>query len=76
MSNAQARLAHLKDLKARRKAGEIELVPYYKELLSILSDTIQHLCDEDISEHDAKLQIPLVLVFVEEQIDKLAERGG
>ncbi|NPA92375.1 MAG: hypothetical protein GXO56_01670 [Chloroflexi bacterium] len=76
MSNAQARLAHLEDLKARRKAGEIELVAYYKELLQILDDTIQHLSDENISENDAKLQIPLVLVFLEEQIDKLAERGG
>ncbi len=76
MTNADDRLNELKALKARRKNGELDLVAYYKGLVSILAATVQHLQDEDISEAEAKKQIPLVLVFLEEQIGKLADRGG
>jgi len=41
-----------------------------------LDTTVQHLSDEDISEAEANQQIPLVLVFLEEQLAKLGGRGG
>ena len=76
MSNAQDRKDDLNTLKTQRKNGEIDEVTFYKGLLAILADTLQHLSDEDISEANAKRQIPLVLVFLEEQLEKLADRGG
>ncbi len=76
MTNADDRLADLNAIKAQRKEGAIDTVTYYKELLRIMADLVQNLRDEDISEVEAKKQIPLVLVFLEEQIDKLSARGG
>ncbi len=76
MQESQERLAQLQALKDQRKNGEIETVPYYKALLGILADTVQNLRDEDISEQDAKTQIPLILLFLDEQIAKLSGRGG
>ncbi len=76
MSNAQDRANQLQALKQQRKQGEIDTLTYYKGLLRILADTVQNLRDEDISEQDAKTQIPLILVFLEEQISKLSDRGG
>jgi hypothetical protein len=76
MTNADDRLNELKVLKERRKNGELDVKAYYKELLEILAATVQNLSDEDIAEGEAKKQIPLVLVFLEEQIGKLAARGG
>ncbi len=76
MTNADDRLSELNALKERRKNGELDVTAYYKGLLGILAATVQNLSDEDISEAEAKKQIPLVLVFLEEQIGKLAGRGG
>ena len=76
MTNSADRLNDLNALKERRKNGEIDVLTYYKELLAILDATLQHLVDEEISEADAKKQIPLVLVFLEEQLEKLGNRGG
>ena len=76
MTNADDRRQDLQMIKAQRKEGTLDAVAYYKELLRILADLIQNLRDETISEDEAKKQIPLVLVFLEEQIDKLAGRGG
>ena len=76
MTNADDRLSELNALKERRKNGELDVTAYYKGLLDILAATVQNLSDEDISEAEAKKQIPLVLVFLEEQIGKLAGRGG
>ncbi len=76
MTNAEDRLSELNALKARRKNGELDATAYYKGLLGILADTVQNLSDEAISEAEVKKQIPLILVFLEEQIGKLAGRGG
>jgi len=76
MTNAGDRLNDLNALKARRKNGELDVVAYYKGLLGILAATVQHLQDEEIAEEEAKKQVPLILVFLEEQIGKLADRGG
>ncbi len=76
MTNADDRLNELKALKERRKNGGLDVVGYYKGLVSILATTVQHLQDEEIAEAEAKKQIPLILVFLEEQIGKLADRGG
>ena len=76
MTNSEDRLKELAALKEQRKNGELDTVGYYKGLLAILDATVQHLSDEDISEAEAKQQIPLVLVFLEEQLAKLGGRGG
>ncbi len=76
MTHAEDRLKDLEDLKAQRKAGALDTLTYYKELLRITADLIQNLRDEEIDEAEAKKQIPLVLVFLEEQIDKFSGRGG
>ncbi len=76
MKESEERLAQLEALKAQRKEGTIDTIPYYKALLEILADTVQNLRDEDINERDAKTQIPLILLFLDEQIAKLSGRGG
>ncbi len=76
MQESQERLTQLQAVKEQRKNGEIDIVPYYKALLNILADTVQNLRDEDISEQEAKNQIPLILLFLDEQISKLSGRGG
>ncbi|NPA92231.1 MAG: hypothetical protein GXO56_00950 [Chloroflexi bacterium] len=76
MSEASKRLTDLNALKEQRKQGALDTLAYYKGLLGILAQVVRNLRDEDISEEDAKAQIPLVLVFLEEQIAKLSDRGG
>ncbi len=76
MSQAADRLQDLQALKEQRKQGAIDLLTYYKGLLKIAADLVQNLRDEDISEEDAKKQIPLVLTFIEDQISKFSDRGG
>ena len=75
MTDSADRLSELQALKAQRKQGEIDEVAYYKGLIKILATTVQNLRDEDISPEDAKKQIPLILVFLEEQLDKMEARG-
>jgi hypothetical protein len=65
----------LEALKEKRRKGEIGVPEFYKELLSITASLVKDLQDEDISEEDIKKQIPLVLAFLEDQIDKLESRG-
>lgn len=69
-------LNDLGTLKEQRKNGEIDILSYYKGLIKITALLLEDLINEDISEKDAKKQIPLVLVFLEEQIAELAGRGG
>ena len=76
MSQAADRLQDLQALKEQRKQGAIDLLTYYKGLLKIAAELVQNLRDEDISEEDAKKQIPLVLAFIEDQISKFSDRGG
>jgi len=76
MTQSEDRRNDLAQLKALRKEGRLDVVTYYKELLRVLADLVQNLRDEEIAEEEAKKQIPLMLVFLEEQIGKLADRGG
>ncbi len=76
MSEASKRLMDLNALKEQRKQGALDTLGYYKGLLRILAQVVNNLRDEAISEEDAKAQIPLVLVFLEDQIAKLSDRGG
>lgn len=76
MTNSDERLAELNKLKEQRKNGEIDAITYYKGLIKVTASLLENLSDEDISEEDAKKQIPLILVFLEDQIAKLAGRGG
>lgn len=76
MTHSEDRLRELEALKEQRKQGGLDVLGYYKALLRITADLIQNLRDENISESEAKKQIPLILVFLEEQIAKLAGRGG
>ncbi len=63
-------------MKEQGKQGALDTLSYYKGLLHIAADLVQNLRDEDIGEAEAKKQIPLILVFLEEQIAKFAGRGG
>ncbi len=76
MTRADDRLTELERLKELRKQGQLDTLTYYKSLLKLAADLVQNLRDEDISEEEAKRQIPLVLVFLEEQIAKFKGRGG
>ena len=76
MTHSEDRLRELEALKEQRKQGGLDMLGYYKGLLRITADLIQNLRDENISESEAQKQIPLILVFLEEQIAKLAGRGG
>ena len=64
----------LKELVESRKKGEISLKEYYKGLISILIDLANSLNEEDISEENIKKQIPLLKVFIMEQIEKMSQR--
>ena len=76
MTDSEDRRVELNKLKEQRKNGEIDTISYYKGLLQIAASLLQNLSDEDISEEEAKKQIPLILVFVEDQIEKFAARGN
>ncbi len=63
-----------KELLAKRKSGEIGVKEYYAGLLKILSELAQDLKEEDIDENDIKKQIPLLTVFISDQIEKMKSR--
>ncbi len=65
----------LEQLKESRKQGKISPKEFYAGLLKILGELTDELKGENISDDDIKKQIPLILVFLEEQISKYAERG-
>ncbi len=64
----------LKELVEARKKGEISLKEYYKGLTSLLIELANSLNDEEISEENIKKQIPLLKVFIMEQIEKMHQR--
>ncbi len=74
MSSASL-LQVLDELKEKRKKNELSPREFYLKLLDLVDDLMNDLRHEDISEDDIKKQIPLILVFLEEQIEKLKERG-
>ena len=64
------------ELKFKRKNGEISEEEYYKGLLKLTKRLLETLEEEDISKEDIKKQIPLIVLFISEQIEKLSGREG
>ncbi len=66
----------LRALKEQRREGTLDLTGYYKELLALAGMLIESLTEEvdKLSEEEVSIQVPLLLVFVEEQIRKFGNR--
>jgi len=75
MARSKEMMEKLNELNAKRKNGEISAGEYYKGLMALLIELGQALQEEDISEEDVKKQIPLLKVFITEQLKKMAGRG-
>ncbi len=75
MKNANQLCDDFKKLRDKRKNFEINEITYYKELLNLLRELIDTLKEENISDSNIKKQIPLIVLFISEQIDKLTKRG-
>ncbi len=69
--------AAVRQLKIQRKEGEIDLKTYYQGLLQVVSELARSLADEvpAMSDEDIADQVPLILLFLEEQIRKFADRS-
>ncbi len=69
--------AHLREIKEQRRRGELSLGVYYKALLKLSVALVESLVDEaeHIDESEARKQVPLILLFLEEQIRKFGERA-
>ena len=74
--SSQALTEQLKLLKDKRKSGELDQRGFYQEILSLTIKMLQELKEEDISDENVKKQIPLMLVFLEEQLSKMRDRGS
>jgi hypothetical protein len=75
MSRSEEMMEKLNELNAKRKNGEISARDYYKGLMALLVELGQSLQQEEISEEDVKKQIPLLKMFITEQIKKMGARG-
>ena len=75
MSRSEEMMEKLNELNAKRKNGEISARDYYKGLMALLVELGQSLQQEEIPEEDVKKQIPLLKVFITEQIKKMGARG-
>jgi hypothetical protein len=64
----------LNELKTKRKKGEISEREYYMGLLELVKTLIDKLEGEDISDTDVKKQIPLIVLFITDQISKMEDR--
>lgn len=64
------------ELKLKRKNGEISEKDYYISLLQLSKRVIDSLEEENISAEDIKKQIPLIVLFIDEQINNFAKRGN
>ncbi len=67
-------MSKLDELVERRKKGELDARAFYMELLDVLSELTTALKEEDISDADITLQIPLLLTFLYDQAEKLEKR--
>ncbi len=67
----------LQTIKAQRKAGELSLNGYYQALLELAGALVESLVDEadHLDGKEVRKQVPLILLFVEEQIQKFSERA-
>ncbi len=64
-----------KELLQKRKSGEIGVKEYYAGLLKILTQLAEDLKEEDIDENEIKKQVPLLTVFITDQISKMKDRN-
>ncbi len=64
----------LNELKTKRKNGEISEREYYIGLLELVKTLIDKLEGENISDADVKKQIPLIVLFITDQISKMEGR--
>jgi len=76
MRRSEELMERLKELNAKRKSGELSARDYYKGLMALLMELANALQEEDISDEDVKKQIPLLKVFITEQIKKMSGRGN
>jgi len=67
-------MTKLDELVEKRRKGELDARAFYKELLNILSELVTALKEEEIADSDITLQIPLLLTFLYDQLDKLEKR--
>ena len=74
METSQELNRAFQELKQRRKNGELSEKEYYSELLKLAKRVIDTLEEENISCDDVKKQIPLIALFISDQIDKLSKR--
>ncbi len=78
MTETAAQLAEqLRTLKQQRKAGELDLATYYQKLLQMVGKLADSLTAEvgQMSDEEIAHQVPLMLLFLEEQIRKFGERS-
>lgn len=71
--------ARLRDIKTRRKAGDMDEREYYRALLSLAIEIGRSLLDElgnngKMEDENVRKQIPLLLAFVEDQIARFRAR--
>ena len=66
----------LKELKEKRKTGELDTKGFYRGLLMIMKDLSASLVDEldRIEDADVRTQIPLLLTILDDQISAFLER--
>jgi hypothetical protein len=76
MKRSEELMERLKELNEKRKSGELSAREYYKGLMALLMDLANALQEENISDEDVKKQIPLLKVFITEQIKKMSGRGN
>lgn len=76
METSQQLNESFQELKSKRKNGEISEEEYYRELLKLAKRLLDTLGEENISKEDIRKQIPLIVLFISEQIEKLAGREG
>jgi len=75
MTESQKLNDELKSLEAQRRNGEISVRDFYSGLLEILSHLKTALVDENITDKQAKKQVPLLLAFIKTQISDMESRG-
>ncbi|NPA07071.1 MAG: hypothetical protein GXO54_06690 [Chloroflexi bacterium] len=65
----------LREVKAKRRAGELDERAFYHHLLELAVQLVQLLLDEpNMTEQDVRKQVPLVLAFLEDQIARYQDR--
>jgi len=74
MKDSEILKQKLTELKNKRKSGEITEREYYIGLLELVKLLIDKLEGETISDKDVKKQIPLIVLFITDQISKMEGR--